>query len=296
MRQPCSRRCLSKHSPTLTNGQQAALYRTQGDLNVVPCHRWQRLRLRTLALTGYHAADRRCAGRDHHRRQRTGDGRCAFNHVVSVQGVGSGTALPVSGTVAATQSGAWNITNISGTVSLPTGASTSALQTTGNTALSTINTTLGSPFQAGGSIGNTTFASTQSGAWNITNVSGTVSLPTGAATAALQSGVQGTVGAGTAPANMVVGGGRLSCNPDHVIRWAVGVFQFDVNGNAKVVGQGIAQGSTTSGQAGSLIFGCGYSRAARATRPAISYPSHAWTRAATYEGQLRHWLHKFECP
>lgn len=48
---------------------------------------------------------------------------------------------------------------------LPTGGATSALQTTGNTALTTINATLGSPFQAGGSIANTTFASTQSGAW-----------------------------------------------------------------------------------------------------------------------------------
>ncbi len=45
-----------------------------------------------------------------------------------------------SGTVAATQSGTWNITNISGTVSLPTGAATSALQTTGNTSLATIAT------------------------------------------------------------------------------------------------------------------------------------------------------------
>jgi hypothetical protein len=44
---------------------------------------------------------------------------------------------------------------------LPTNAATSALQTTGNGTLTTINTTLGSPFQAGGSIGNTTFASTQ---------------------------------------------------------------------------------------------------------------------------------------
>lgn len=64
---------------------------------------------------------------------------------------------PLQTTVAATQSGTWNVTNISGTVSLPTGAATSALQTTGNTALTTINTTLGSPFQAGGSIGNTSF-------------------------------------------------------------------------------------------------------------------------------------------
>jgi hypothetical protein len=136
-------------------------------------------------------------------------------------------------TFASSQSGTWDINNVSGTVSLPTGASTSALQTTSNgslssidskvpsnltvsstrllvdgsgvtqpisaaalplpagaataTGLTTINTTLGSPFQAGGSIGNTSFASTQSGTWNITNISGTVSLPTGAATSANQA-------------------------------------------------------------------------------------------------------------
>jgi hypothetical protein len=39
-----------------------------------------------------------------------------------------------------TQSGVWNVTNISGTVSLPTGAATSALQTTGNTSLASIDT------------------------------------------------------------------------------------------------------------------------------------------------------------
>ncbi len=41
--------------------------------------------------------------------------------------------------VSAVQSGTWNINNISGTISLPTGASTSALQTTGNTSLSSID-------------------------------------------------------------------------------------------------------------------------------------------------------------
>lgn len=40
--------------------------------------------------------------------------------------------------VQATQAGTWNINDISGTVSLPTGASTAALQTTGNTSLATI--------------------------------------------------------------------------------------------------------------------------------------------------------------
>jgi hypothetical protein len=45
--------------------------------------------------------------------------------------------------LAATQSGAWNITNISGTVSLPTGAATSANQSTEITSLSTLNTNFG---------------------------------------------------------------------------------------------------------------------------------------------------------
>lgn len=40
----------------------------------------------------------------------------------------NGGAITVDGTVAATQSGTWNITNVSGTVSLPTGASTAAKQ------------------------------------------------------------------------------------------------------------------------------------------------------------------------
>ncbi len=38
----------------------------------------------------------------------------------------SASTQPISGTVAATQSGTWNITNVSGTVSLPTGAATEA--------------------------------------------------------------------------------------------------------------------------------------------------------------------------
>jgi hypothetical protein len=95
-------------------------------------------------------------------------------------------ALPVSGTF-------WQTTQpVSGTfwqttqpisaasLPLPTGASTAA-------GLSAINTTLGSPFQAGGSIGNTSFAATQSGSWSLVNISGTVSLPTGAATSANQT-------------------------------------------------------------------------------------------------------------
>lgn len=55
----------------------------------------------------------------------------------------SGGSLQVNvqnATLAVTQSGTFNITNISGTVSLPTGASTATLQTTGNTSLNSIDT------------------------------------------------------------------------------------------------------------------------------------------------------------
>jgi hypothetical protein len=47
----------------------------------------------------------------------------------------NGGSLTVDGTVAATQSGTWNITNISGTVSLPTGAATLSEQQTQTTSL-----------------------------------------------------------------------------------------------------------------------------------------------------------------
>lgn len=60
---------------------------------------------------------------------------------------GSGVSISSTGSslnVSALQSGTWNINNVSGTVSLPTGASTSALQTTGNTSLSSIDGKLNS--------------------------------------------------------------------------------------------------------------------------------------------------------
>jgi hypothetical protein len=177
--------------------------------------------------------------------------------VVSVQGVVGGTALPVSGTLSivdpaegpvgspppadaiyigglvGTSSPSWsngNMESISLTLAgavrvdgsavtqpisaaslpLPTGAAT-------NAELITINSTLGSPFQAGGSIGNTTFASTQSGTWNINNISGTISLPTGASTSALQTS------------------GNASLTT--------------------IAGALYAQGSTTSGEIGPLMLG-----------------------------------------
>lgn len=98
--------------------------------------------------------------------------------------------------IAVTQSGTWNINNISGTISLPTGAATAANQSTTNTTLSAISgqlpATLGQKAMAASlavtlASDQSALAVTQSGTWNINNISGTVSLPTGAATSANQT-------------------------------------------------------------------------------------------------------------
>lgn len=133
--------------------------------------------------------------------------------IASSEGISPVQAIStVSGTVASTQSGTWNINNISGTVSLPTGASTSALQTTGNSSLSSIDTktpALGQTTMANSSpvaiaSNQSAIPASQSGTWNITNVSGTVSLPTGASTAAKQPAL-GTAGSASADVITVQG-------------------------------------------------------------------------------------------
>jgi hypothetical protein len=106
----------------------------------------------------------------------------------------AGGSLTVDGTVAATQSGAWNITNISGTVSLPTGAATETTLATllTTTAFQARINTLGQKTMANGTpvtiaSDQSAIPASQSGTWNINNVSGVVSLPTGASTSALQT-------------------------------------------------------------------------------------------------------------
>lgn len=119
---------------------------------------------------------------------------------------GSGVVQPVSQsgtwsvaqsgawTVAATQSGTWNITNISGTISLPAGASTEATLSTLNGKVPTGLTVSATRLLVDAS-GTTqpvsgTVAATQSGTWNINNIAGTVSLPTGAATETTLAGIR----------------------------------------------------------------------------------------------------------
>lgn len=109
----------------------------------------------------------------------------------------SSTQLPTTlGTKTTANSTAVNIASdqtvpvSAASLPLPSGASTSALQTTGNTSLSSIDGKLASLGQKN-MVGSepvviasdqSAIPVSQSGTWNISNVSGTVSLPTGAAT------------------------------------------------------------------------------------------------------------------
>lgn len=126
---------------------------------------------------------------------------------------------------------------------LPSGAATSSLQTTGNTALTTINTTLGSPMQQSGG--------------SIVNISGTVSLPTGAATSALQT----TGNTALTTINTTLGtpmqnsGGSVTANAGTNLNTSLLALESGGNlaaAKLDVDNLALAQGSTTSGQKGSL--------------------------------------------
>lgn len=138
--------------------------------------------------------------------------------LIGTAGTASAAVLTVQGVASMTpflsaQSGTWNITNISGTVSLPTGAATAAKQPalgTAGTPSSDVITVQGSgsgtalpvslasvPSHAVTNAGAFAVqsAASQSGTWNITNVSGTVSLPTGASTETSLAALLATAGA-----------------------------------------------------------------------------------------------------
>ena len=92
------------------------------------------------------------------------------------------------------QGGTWNITNVSGTVSLPTGAATSANQTTANSSLTTIaNNTSNIPAKGAATTANSTpvnIASDQTVPVSATSLP----LPTGAATNSGLTTINATLG------------------------------------------------------------------------------------------------------
>lgn len=95
----------------------------------------------------------------------------------------------------AVQEGTWNVNNVSGTVSLPTGAATAANQSTANGLLTTIDADTGTISTNSSTIaGDTTSLDSKVTACDTGNVTiASSALPTGAATAANQSTIIGHV-------------------------------------------------------------------------------------------------------
>lgn len=141
-----------------------------------------------------------------------------------------GGSITVDGSVSAIQSGTWNINNITGTVSLPTGAATeSTLNSLNNKVPSNLTVSAtrllvdGSGVtqpvsgtvtiqDGGGSITvDGTVNAAQSGSWNV-GITGTVPLPTGAATEATLTSLNNQFVAATRTPNLLraTGSGTIS--------------------------------------------------------------------------------------
>lgn len=111
------------------------------------------------------------------------------------------------------------------------------------------------PSQAVTNTGTFATQAAQSGTWNVTNVSGTVSLPTGAATSALQptNAAQGSTTSGQT-GNLIEG--AVTTSPPTYTTAQTSPLSLDTAGNLRVNviagggtgGTSVAQGSTTSGQ------------------------------------------------
>lgn len=114
-------------------------------------------------------------------------------------------SLTVDGTVAATQSGTWNVTNVSGTVSLPTGAATAAKQP----ALGTAGAASADVITVQG-VASMTPLLVNASATTQPISAASLPLPTGASTAAKQPAL-GT--AGTASADVISIQGIASMTP-----------------------------------------------------------------------------------
>ena len=133
-----------------------------------------------------------------------------------VQGVSGGTAVPIS----------------AASLPLPTGAATAA-------GLTTINTTLGSPFQAGGSIGNSSFAVTQATSSNLKGQVDPLTIGTWGIVVSTQNS--------TTPTNGHLVEGQFNTSPTTITNGNVSPLQLDNAGNLLVnVKAGGGSGGTSS--------------------------------------------------
>lgn len=153
--------------------------------------------------------------------------------------VDSAPTTTVTGTVAATQSGTWNINNITGSVSLPTGAAQehATAGSPGSVRLSD-GTSFYVGFKAGDSIGNTAFTANAGTNLNTSALALSATQTNGTQQTKITDGtnVSAVKAASTAP---------VAADPALVVA-------LSPNGSQATA---VAQGSTTSGQSGTLAMG-----------------------------------------
>jgi hypothetical protein len=179
------------------------------------------------------------------------DGRLSVVGTLDVASVGG--TVTVAGTVAATQSGTWNVADVSGTVSLPTGASTLAEQQTQTTSLQLLDdavSTTGSAvpakgFQVTGTDGtNARAVKVDSSGELQVDVLTLPALPTGSNTIGV---VTANAGSGTFVIDVAEYGGSAvgAGNAIHVQPGTSAVFPISDNGGSITVDGTVA--ATQSG-------------------------------------------------
>jgi len=147
------------------------------------------------------------------------------------------TSTTITGTVACTQSGPWNIGSITTLPALPANQSVNVAQINGITPLMGNGVTGTGSQRVTIASDNTAFTvnAAQSGPWNITNVSGTVSLPTGAATAANQTNVQTTSTQNqTTPGSLILTGAEYNSAPTAIVSGNTSPLMMDTRGQLRV--------------------------------------------------------------
>ena len=174
--------------------------------------------------------------------------------VVTIQGIAGGTAIPVSGTITATNASIGVVGTTPPTSATYIGGSvTTAAPTyvTGN--MDPLSLTTAGALRVDGSAVTQpvsgTVAATQSGAWNITNITGTVSLPTGASTSALQSSVQGSATGGTAATSSQLAGGIFNTVLPTLTNGQQSALQLDSSGRLLIgsIAAALPAGANTIG-------------------------------------------------
>lgn len=187
----------------------------------------------------------------------------------------NGGSLTVDGTVAATQSGTWNINNISGTISLPSGAATSAKQP----ALGTAGTPSADVITVQGAVSMTALkvdgsAVTQPVSGTVT-VTGTVTANLGTidnvATETTQAETHGSADGGTAGAKSNLAGAIFNSSAPFLTNGQQVALQVSSSGSLKVDGSATTQpvSGTVTANAGTGSFTVAQATAANFNAQAV---------------------------